>query len=110
MPLRNLVAREHAEVAGQPYTCAERDEPLCRIVLVPPHRVAVVHWELVVEVVVALTHREERREQVIPRRLSIVVRRIAKPMSDGVNTEGALQTWKDSGRDIISEEESGLTW
>ena len=59
---------------------------------------------------VALAHCEERGEQVIPRRLSIVVRRVAKPMCDGVNTEGALQTWKDSGRDIIYEEESGLTW
>ena len=44
---------------------AEGDEPFGRIVLVPQEGVAVVHWELMVEVVVSLTHRDDCRDKVV---------------------------------------------
>jgi hypothetical protein len=58
--------------------------------LVPPERAAVVHGELVVEVVVALAHREDGGHEVVPRRVSVVVVRPAEPVREGVDAERAL--------------------
>jgi hypothetical protein len=77
-------------VACEPNTCARGDEPLGRIPLIPPDCVAVVRWELVVEVVVALAERDERGEEMVSRRESVVERRLAKPVCERVDAKGTL--------------------
>lgn len=60
-PLLNLVIGKDAQVAGASEDVAERDEPLGRIVLVPIEGIPVIHRKLMVEVVVAFAHGEQRR-------------------------------------------------
>ena len=57
--LADLVLGEDVEVGGEAEGGARGDEPLCGVELVPADRVAVVHGELVVEIVVPFAHREQ---------------------------------------------------
>jgi hypothetical protein len=66
------------------------NEPLRRVVLVPLDRVPVVHRELVVEVVIALAQRDERRDEMVARGLLVVERGLTQDVRDGVNAERTL--------------------
>ena len=69
--LLDLVLGEDLEVARKTKPGADPDEPLRRVVLVPLDRVAVVHGELVVEIVVALADGDERGDEVVARRVRV---------------------------------------
>lgn len=91
LALLHLVVREHLEVAREPDLLRGPDEPLCRVVLVPAYGVPVVHRELVVEVVVALADGDERGDEVVPRRVLVVERRLAQPVRERVHAERRLR-------------------
>ena len=55
LALLHLVLQEGAKVSGKADELAGHNEPFCGDALVPPDGIAVVHGELVVEVLVALT-------------------------------------------------------
>lgn len=92
LALLDLVARERLELAREPELEADPDEPLRRVVLVPLDRIAVIHRELVVEVVVALADGHERGDEVVLRRVLVVERRLAEPVRERVDTERGLKT------------------
>jgi hypothetical protein len=54
--------RTNLEMAGKTQLLAHPDEPLCRVILIPLDRVTVVHWELVVEIMVAFSNGDQSRD------------------------------------------------
>lgn len=73
---------------------ASRDEPLGRVVLIPLDRVTVVHRELVMEVVVALSDGDECGDDVVARRVLVVKRSVTEVVRQRVDTERGLQIEK----------------
>jgi len=69
---------------------AHPDEPLGRIVLIPLDSVAVVHWELVVEVVVTFANGDECSRKVVPGGMLIVEGSSSEPVGERVNAECGL--------------------
>lgn len=67
------------------------DEPLGRIILVPLDGIAVVHGELVVEVVVAFTNGNERSDEVVAGSVLVIKGSLSKPVGQRVDTESRLQ-------------------
>jgi len=67
------------------------DKPLGRIILVPLDRIPVVHRELVVEVVVALTDSDKRSEHMVTRRMLVIERCFSEPVGERINAKGRLQ-------------------
>lgn len=65
---------------GEPDFLAGGDEPFGGVVLVPLDRVAVVHGELVVEVVVPLADGDEGGDHVVSRGVLVVEGRLAEPV------------------------------
>lgn len=94
LALLDLVIGEDFEVAGETKPGADRDEPLGGVVLVPLNGVTVVHGELVVEVVVALTNRSERGDEVVTRGVLVVERCVTKPMCERVHAECGLYAYE----------------
>ena len=66
------------------------DEPLCRVVLVPSDGIPEVHWELVVEVVVAFANGDQSSDDVVAWRVLVVKWCLSKIMSKRVDAESAL--------------------
>jgi hypothetical protein len=79
-------------MTGQADFLAHPNEPLGRIILVPPDGITVVHGELVVEVVVSLADGDECGDKVITGSVFIIKRRLAKPVSQRVDAECGLMT------------------
>jgi hypothetical protein len=67
-------------MTGQAQPFADRNKPLRRVILVPFDRIAIIHRELMVEVVVPFTNRHKSRNKVIARCMLIVERRFTKPV------------------------------
>ena len=88
LALLDLVVGERLEVRREAELAAHPDEPLRRVVLVPLDRVAVVHRELVVEVVVTLADGDEGSDHVVTRGVLVVEWCLTKVVSEGVNAEG----------------------
>ncbi len=59
-------------MASEPKDFASRDEPLGGVKLIPPNGVAIVHGELVVEIVISFTHCNDGCDEVIPRSQPVV--------------------------------------
>ena len=74
----------------EPDHLAERDEPFSWIVLVPFDSIAIIHGELVVEVVVALSNGDESGDDMVARSVLVVERCLTEPMSQGVDTKCGL--------------------
>ena len=104
----DLVLRENLEVRSKANELHGCDEPLGGIILVPFDGVAVVHGELVVEVVVTLSNGDKGSEHMIARSVLVVERSLAKPVGERVDTEGRLRTRGES--DCWSHRQRGLTW
>jgi len=77
-------------VTGESNFLASPDEPLGGVVLVPLNGVAVVHGELVVEVVVTFTNGDESGGKVVAGCMLIIERSLAEPVGERVNAEGRL--------------------
>ena len=90
LALPNLIIREGLKMACQTDRLHDPDEPLGGVILVPFDRVAVIHGELVVEVVITFTNRDESSDHVVTRSVLVIEWRVTKPVSEGVHTEGGL--------------------
>ena len=96
LPLLDLIVGEDLEMRSKAYELHGCNEPLGGIILVPLDGVAVVHWELVVEVVVTLSEGDKRSQHMIARSMLIVERTFTKVVSKRVDTEGRLGTKGES--------------
>ena len=68
----------------------DSDKPFGRIILVPSDGVAIVHRELVVEIVIALANCHEGCNDMVARSVFIIKRGFAQPVREGVDAERAL--------------------
>jgi len=104
LTLFDFVLREDLKVRSKADELHGCDEPLGGVILVPLDGIAVVHWELVMEIMVTLSEGDKRGEHVIARSVLIVEGSLTKPMSERVDTEGRLGTkvsvlfWLQSAR------------
>jgi len=76
-----FVVRKSLEMCGESKLFARPKEPLGRIVLIPLVTIAIIHRELVVEVVISLSHRDDRRNHVILRSVFVVIWLVTKPVT-----------------------------
>ncbi len=74
----------------QTHSGTSRDEPFGGVILIPSNGIPIVRRELVVKVVIALAKGDERGDQVVPRRMPIVERRLSEPMGERVEREDAV--------------------
>ncbi|KAI3484012.1 hypothetical protein L1887_53026 [Cichorium endivia] len=88
--LLDLVVGEGLEVRGETELAHGANEPLGGVELVPLNSVAVVHGELVVEVVVALADGDESGEEVVAGRHLVVKSGLAEVVSERVDAEGGV--------------------
>ena len=84
--------RANLEVACQAKLLARPDEPLSRVILVPFDSIAVVHRELVVEVVVPFANGNESSDEMVARSMFIIEWGFTKPVGEGVDTECRLES------------------
>lgn len=82
LTLFDFVLREDLKVRSKAKELHACDEPLGGVILVPLDGVAVVHWELVMEIVVTLSEGDKRGEDVIARSVLIVEGSLTKPVSE----------------------------
>ena len=101
LALFDLVLREHLEMRGEAEGLHRPYEPFRRIVLVPLDGVAVVSWELVVEVVIPFADGDKRSDHMVLGSVFVVERSLAEPVSEGVDAEGGL--WKCQIRSISNK-------
>ena len=73
------------------------DEPFGRVVLVPFDSVSVVHGELVMEIVIALSDGDEGGDHVIAGCVLVVEGSLTEPVSEGIDTKGGLSTNQSVG-------------
>ena len=103
--LLDLVLRELLQAVRQAEDFEHRDEMFRRIVLEPFESVAIVRRELVVKVVVAFAESDESGDVVIARRVTIVERRVAQVVSQGVDAERRVmekKETKDAGEEVTT--------
>jgi hypothetical protein len=94
--LFDFVGLELFEIKSKAHLLPQPDGPFGGIILMPLDSIAVVGWELVVEVVVSLAESDQGSDDVIPRRVSVVKWLISKPVSKGIDAEGGLLDEEDS--------------
>jgi hypothetical protein len=90
LSLLDFVLGESLELVSQAEPLHSNDEPLGGVVLVPSDGVAVVHGELVVEVVVAFTHGDESGDEVVTGSVLVIEGRFAEVVGKGVDAEGRM--------------------
>ena len=98
----DFVLREDLEVRSKANELHDCDEPLGWIILIPLDGIAIVHWELVMEVMVTLSEGDKRGKNVIARSVLIVEGGFTKPVSERVDTEGRLSTKGESDCSYLS--------
>ena len=76
------------EMTRESKLVANRDEPFCRVPLVPLHGVPIVHRELMMEVVVTLPKRHKCCDKVVSWCMLVIECAFAQPMSQRVDREG----------------------
>lgn len=89
--LVDLSLGEDTEMGREPELVANRNEPFGWVPLVPLRSVPIVHRELMVEVVVTLSERHKRCDQVVPWCVLIIECAFAQPMSQRVDGKGGLR-------------------
>lgn len=97
--LADFILGERLQVGSHAEQGSRLDEPLCRVVSQAPVRVSVVHRELVVEIVVAFTDRDERGDDVVSRGMLVVERGFTEPVRERVYAK----------RRVVYEQESSGT-
>ena len=90
LTLLHFIFREDFQVTSKAELVADGNEPLGRIILIPPDSVTVVHGELVVEVMVTLSDGDKCGDEVIPGSVFVIERSFTKPVSQGVDAERRL--------------------
>jgi hypothetical protein len=94
--LLDLILLELLEVVGQTELLPDPDGPLRGVVLMPLDGIAVIRWELVVEVVVALAEGDEGGDHVVPGGVAVVEGLVPEPVRQGVDAEGGLLDEEDA--------------
>ena len=87
LALLHLILGERLQVGRETELEADPNKPLRRVVLVPFDRIAVVHRELVMEVVVSFAIRDECGDHVVTRGVLVVKRCLPEPVGEGVDAE-----------------------
>jgi len=59
-------------------------------------RLPIVHRELMVEIMVPFSHRKDGGQEVVARRVLVIVRRASEIVGNGVDTKSALGTGQNS--------------
>jgi hypothetical protein len=77
-------------MACEPKLLARPNEPLCRVILVPLDGIAVVHGELVVEIVVPFTNCDKGGNEVVARTVLVIEWCLTQPMSERIHAERGL--------------------
>ena len=77
-------------MTGKTQLLARPDKPLCRVILVPSDRVAVIHGKLVMEIVVAFPDGNQCRDQVVARCVFVVKWCLSQPVRERVDAECRL--------------------
>lgn len=88
----DFVLREDLEVRSKADKLHGCDKPLGGIILIPLDGIAIVHGELVMEVMVTLSEGDKRGENVIARSMLIVEGSLTKVVSERVDAEGRLRS------------------
>lgn len=78
-------------MTSQPDLLATPDEPFRRIILVPFDCISIVHRELVVEVMISFSDRNEGGDKMISRCMFIVEWGFSKPMGERIHAESRLE-------------------
>jgi hypothetical protein len=107
LTLFDFILREDLKVGSKAEELHGCDEPLGGVILIPLDGIAVIHWELVMEIMVTLSEGDECGEHVIARSVLVVEGSLTKPVSERVDTEGRLGT---KGESTVPAVGSGLTW
>ena len=81
LTLAHFVIGESLEMRSETEPRHDSDEPFSRVVLVPLDGIAIVHGELVVEVVVTLADGNKSGEDVITRSMLVIERSLSEPVS-----------------------------
>lgn len=101
--LFDLVGAELFQVVCQTELLPSPDHPFGWVILMPFDRVTIIGGELVVEVVVTFTHRDQSSEDVVTRRVAVIEGLISQIMGQGVHAEGRLLNEEDSKDTSIDE-------
>ncbi len=106
LALLDLVVREPLEMRSEAKAGHDPDEPLRRVILEPLDRIAEVHRELVVEVMVALADGAERGDEMVARSMLVVERLVPEPVGERVDAKGGVVN-EDESR-CAGEEKTSL--
>jgi hypothetical protein len=80
LALLHFVLRENLQVTGESEDGANPDKPLRGIVLVPLDCVAIVHRELMMEVMVSLADSNQSSDEMVPGCVLVIERTLTKPV------------------------------
>ena len=101
--LLDLVGTELLQVVGETKLLPGPNGPLRGVILVPFNGVSVIGWELVVEVVVALSESDESGNNVVTGRVAVIERLVTEPVGQRVDTEGCLLNEEDTQNTGVNE-------
>lgn len=92
LALLDLIVGEDLQVCRKTEERSNSDEPLSRVILIPPDRVTVVHGELMVEVVVTFANGGQSGDEVVTGRVLVVEGGVTEPVRERVHAEGRLSS------------------
>lgn len=107
LSLLDFVFGEGLELVSQAHPLHSNDEPLGRVVLVPLDGVAVVHGELMMEVVVTFTHGDESSDEVITRSVLVIEGSFTEVVSERVDAEGRLERHRNESAKCSRQVDEG---
>jgi hypothetical protein len=76
----DFVARKFLQVASETDVLARANEPFRWVILIPSERIPIVHRKLVMEIMISLAHGQESGDQMVTRRMLVIVRCFAEPV------------------------------
>jgi hypothetical protein len=82
----------YLEMTREPHFLTPIDKPLCGIVLIPLDGIAVVHRELMVEIVITFTDGHECSSEVVAWCMLVIKWCFAEPVRKRVDAESGLST------------------
>ena len=101
--LFDFVGSELFEVISETELLGDPDGPLGWVILPPLDSIAVVGWELVMEVMISFSKSDEGSDNVVSWRVSVVKWLVAKPMGKRIDAEGGLLNEEDSKNACVDE-------
>ena len=107
--LFDFILLELLQVVSETQLLPDPDRPLSWVILKPFDSIAVVRWELVVEVVVTFAQCDESSDNMITWRIAVIEWLVAEPMGQGVDTEGGLLNDEDSENTSVDESTHPVT-